>query len=86
MAIVFLKPGREARVESGHLWVFAGEIARIDGKVDDGGIVDVRRYRGRWLGRGFINRQSSLTVRVLTHRSEEIDEEFFRRRLTDAWS
>jgi 23S rRNA (cytosine1962-C5)-methyltransferase len=86
MATAFLKPGREARVEFGHLWVYAGDIARIDGTVDDGGIVDVRRYRGRWLGRGFINRRSSLTVRLLTHRSEEIDEEFFRRRLTDAWS
>jgi len=33
MAIVFLKPGREARVEFGHLWVYAGDIARIDGTV-----------------------------------------------------
>lgn len=71
---------------SGHLWVYAGEIARIDGKVGDGGIVDVRAHRGRWIGRGFLNRQSALTVRLLTHRPETIDEAFFRRRLADAWA
>jgi 23S rRNA (cytosine1962-C5)-methyltransferase len=84
MATVFLKPQREARLRSGYLWIFAGEIARIDGKAADGDVVDVRAYRGRWVGRGFLNRRSSLTVRLLTHRPEEVDEGFFRRRLTDA--
>jgi 23S rRNA (cytosine1962-C5)-methyltransferase len=86
MATVFLKPEREARMRSGYLWIFAGEIARIDGTAEDGDVVDVRAYRGRWVGRGFLNRRSSLTVRLLTHRPEEIDEGFFRRRLADAWA
>src|SRR4030067_3075902 len=86
MATVFLKPEREPRLRPGHLWIFAGEIARIDGKGEDGGVVDVRAYRGRWVGRGFLNRRSSLTVRLLTHRPEEIDGGFFKRRLTDAWA
>lgn len=86
MATVFLKPEREARLRSGHLWIFAGEIARIDGKAADGDVVDVRAYRGRWVGRGFLNRRSALTVRLLTHRPEAIDDEFFRRRLADAWA
>jgi len=82
---VFLKPGREARVASGHLWIYAGEIAHIDGAAADGAIVDVRTSRGRWLGRGFLNRRSALTVRLLTRRPAEVDEAFFRRRLQDAW-
>lgn len=86
MATVVLKPGREARVSSGHLWVYAGEVARIDGRAPDGGIVDVRAHRGRWIGRGFLNRRSALTVRLLTHRPEPIDAAFFRRRLQDAWA
>jgi len=86
MPTVFLKPGRETRVASGHLWVYAGEIAHVAGAVPDGGIVDVRAARGRWLGRGFINRRSALAVRLLTHRPEVIDEAFFRRRLADAWA
>ncbi|MDQ7843723.1 MAG: class I SAM-dependent rRNA methyltransferase [Armatimonadota bacterium] len=85
MTTVFLKPGREARVASGHLWVFAGEILRIDGTAPDGAIVDVRSARGRWIGRGFLNRRSQLTVRLLSHRPEPIDEAFFRRRIREAW-
>jgi len=84
MATVILKPGKESRLARGHLWVYAGEIAKIDGHVDDGGIVDVRSLRGVWLGRGFINRKSTLTVRLLTTRPEEIGREFFQKRLADA--
>ncbi len=84
MATVVLKANRDQRVTAGYLWVFAGEIARIEGQVEDGGVVDVRTYRGGWVGRGFINRNSALTVRLLTFGHEAIDETFFRRRLQDA--
>lgn len=84
MATVYLKPGKETRLLTGYLWVFAGEIARVDGEVEDGGIVDVRAHRGKWLGRGFINRNSNLTVRLLTSGHDEIDEAFFAQRLQDA--
>ena len=56
----------------------------MDGKVEDGGTVDVRTFRGRWIGRGFINENSSLVVRLLTAHSEDINEDFFRRRLQSA--
>lgn len=83
-ATAWLKAGRDVRVASGHLWIYAGEIARIEGAVEDGGIVDVRTSEGRWVGRGFLNRQSTLTVRLLTHAHEEINDDFFRQRLTQA--
>jgi 23S rRNA (cytosine1962-C5)-methyltransferase len=86
MATVVLKPGREERPLGGYLWIFAGEIARIDGPVEAGDVVDVRSHRGRWVGRGLINPQSSLTVRLLTLHREEIDREFFRRRIREAWA
>ncbi|MGH9892819.1 MAG: rRNA large subunit methyltransferase I, partial [bacterium] len=79
-----MKPGKESRLALGHLWVYAGEIASLDGHVDDGGIVDVRSLRGQWLGRGFINRKSTLTVRLLTTRPEDIGREFFQKRLAEA--
>ncbi len=84
MATVTLKPGKDVRLASGHLWVYEGEIAYLDGGVTDGEIVDVRTARGRWLGRGFLNRQSTLTVRLLTRQHEEIDDAFLRRRLEQA--
>lgn len=86
MATVFLKPDREQRALGGHLWIFSGEIARIEGAAQDGGLVDVRGARGKWVGRGFLNRRSALAVRLLTHRPEPVDDAFFRRRLADAWA
>src|SRR2546422_9487183 len=84
MATVFLKPGRDQRASAGYLWIFAGEIARIEGQIEDGGIVDVRATRGQWIGRGVLNRNSALTVRLLAFGHEEIGEAFFRRRLQQA--
>jgi 23S rRNA (cytosine1962-C5)-methyltransferase len=79
-----LKPGKDARIASGYLWIFKGDIARIDGHPDDGAIVDVRTLRGKWLGRGFINSKSALTIRLLTTQPEPVDDAFWRRRLGDA--
>src|SRR2546428_8361594 len=84
MSTVVINPGRDRRASAGYLWIFAGEIARLEGQVEDGGIVDVRAIRGQWIGRGFLNRNSALTVRLLTFGHEEIDEAFFRRRLQQA--
>jgi 23S rRNA (cytosine1962-C5)-methyltransferase len=84
MATVVLKPTKDQRVASGYLWVFAGEIARIEGQVEDGGVVDIRSYRGGWIGRGLLNRTSALTVRLLTFGHETIDDAFFRRRVHEA--
>ncbi len=83
-ATVLLKPGKESRIVSGYLWIFSGDIARLDGRVDDGEIVDVRTLRGKWLGRGFLNSGTGLAVRLLTTRPEAIDDAFWRRRLTAA--
>ncbi len=84
MATVILKPGKDARLASGHLWVYEGEVARLNGTVPDGGIVDIRAAHGRWLGQGFLNRQSTLAVRLLTTQREDIDDALFRRRLERA--
>ncbi|MDR7434432.1 MAG: class I SAM-dependent rRNA methyltransferase [Armatimonadota bacterium] len=84
MATVFLRRGKEKRLLSGHLWVYEGEIEQIQGEVGEGEVVDVRTAAGKFVGRGTYTSRSKIAVRLLTHRQEEIDEEFFRRRLADA--
>jgi len=84
MATAVLKPGKDSRLATGHLWVYAGEILRIDGSVDDGDVIDVRTARGAWVGRGLLNRRSTLTVRLLSHDHEQIDDAFFHRRLQES--
>jgi len=84
MAYVVLKRGRDGRARARHPWVYAGEIDAIVGEHAPGDIVDVVDYKKRFLGRGFINPASSITVRVLSWEEQNIDETFFYRRIAAA--
>lgn len=87
MTVVHIVEGRQKRLEGGHPWVYKTEIARIEGPITEGDTVDVLDFRGRFLGRGFINTRSMLTVRIMTHkRDEDITAEMIRTRLRQAWS
>ncbi|MCR4403236.1 MAG: class I SAM-dependent rRNA methyltransferase [Firmicutes bacterium] len=84
MPYVVLKRGREGRALARHPWVYKGEIDAIVGEPVPGDIVDVVDHRKRFLGRGFINPVSNITVRILTWDGEEIDEGFLYRRIEAA--
>lgn len=85
MAEVVLLPGKERRVNLGHPWVFAGEVAEVKGELTPGDIVAVYDARGRFLGRGYANPKSQIFIRLLTRRQDEaINREFFARRLEAA--
>ncbi|MDO5575421.1 MAG: class I SAM-dependent rRNA methyltransferase [bacterium] len=85
-AIVTLKKGEGRALKAGGPWIYDNEIESIMGSVTDGEIVMVRDFDSYPLGRGFINRRSKITVRMLTRNAEqEIDEGFLRMRLQNAW-
>ncbi|KZK67337.1 23S rRNA methyltransferase [Shewanella baltica] len=86
MAIrIKLKPGREKSLERRHPWVFSNAIHNIKGKPEVGETVDVVAHDGHWLGRGAWSPESQIQVRIWTFdREEEIDREFFARRLQRA--
>jgi 23S rRNA (cytosine1962-C5)-methyltransferase len=74
------------RVANGHPWVFANEVNRVDGNAEAGAIVDVHTHDDKFLGRGYFNPKSQILVRILTRKkNEEINEEFFLRKLSQAW-
>lgn len=81
---VVLRPGRERRILSGHLWVFEGEVADLRGNPRPGEFVDVLAHDGRFYGRGFYNPTSKIRVRILTFQDEPLDEAFFGRRIREA--
>lgn len=85
-AVVMLKKGEGRILKSGGAWIFDNEISSVMGNFEDGDIVLVHDFDGYPLGRGFINRNSKIRVRMLTRNiDQEIDEVFFRQRLSDAW-
>lgn len=72
------------RLLSGHLWVYATEIERVEGKPVAGDVVAVKDGGGRPLAWGFFNPTSKIAVRVLTRRERAIDLAFLRERIADA--
>ena len=85
-AIVTLKKGVGRMLKSGGLWIFDNEIASILGSFEDGDIVAVHDFDGYGLGKGFINRNSKIRVRMMTrNRHQEIDEAFLKMRVQEAW-
>lgn len=86
MANVIIERGRQKRIESGHPWVYKTEVYDIEGEYTPGDIVNVLNFKGKFLGKGYINPKSQILVRILTRDAhEEINYDFFKRRISDAW-
>lgn len=86
LAIVTLKKGEGRTVKAGGMWVFDNEIDTITGRFENGDIVLVHDFDGYPLGKGFINQNSKIRIRMMTRKSAVIiDEAFLRERLADAW-
>ena len=86
VAVVTLKKGEGRLLKSGGMWIFDNEIGSVMGNFENGDIVLVRDFDGYPMGKGFINTNSKITVRMLTRdENQEIDEEFFKKRVQNAW-
>ena len=81
-----LKKGEGRMLKAGGLWIFDNEIASLEGDYENGDILSVCDFDGYPMGRGFINENSKIRIRMMTrNKDQEIDREFLRRRLKDAW-
>lgn len=86
IAVVTLKKGEGRMLKAGGLWIFDNEIERVEGPLDNGDIVTVQDFDGYGLGKGFLNENSKIRVRMMTRSAQqEIDEDFLRKRVRDAW-
>ena len=85
MTKVILKRKIAQRIANGHPWIFANEIEKTEGAIDAGCIADVFFHDGKFAGRGYVNPHSQIMVRLLTRRKEEIDDQFFYKRISAAW-
>lgn len=82
--VLRLKKNQDRRVRAGHPWIFSNEIDGVEGEPPDGAIVDVVDSRGAYLGRGYVNRHSLISVRLLTRSRDAIDAAFFHKRIARA--
>ena len=84
--IVTLKKGEGRTIKAGGAWIFDNEIDTIVGTFTNGDIVTVHDFDGYPMGKGFINQNSKIRIRMMTrHVDQEIDTEFLRMRVQNAW-
>lgn len=84
--IVTLKKGEGRTIKAGGLWIFDNEIESIMGRFKNGDIVTVHDFDGYPMGRGYINQNSKIRIRLMTRNvHQEIDRDFLTMRLQNAW-
>ncbi len=85
-AIVKLKKGEGRSLKGGGLWIYDNEIDHITGQFVNGDLVHVHDFDDYYLGCGFINTNSKITVRIMSRvKGQEIDHDFLVMRVRDAW-
>lgn len=85
-AIVTLKKGEGRTIKAGGAWIFDNEIDNVLGSFENGDIVIVHDFDGYMMGRGFINTNSKIRVRMMTRKKDQlIDDDFLRMRVKNAW-
>jgi 23S rRNA (cytosine1962-C5)-methyltransferase len=89
MKSIVLNKNIGRRVENGHPWIFANEVNRgkaLDTAAKKGEIVDVYTHDKKFIGRGYVNPDSKIMVRLLTRdKTERIDDNFFYQKILSAW-
>ena len=82
MAGLVIKP--RARILHGHDWVFSGEVLKAFGNPVDGDIISLKDGKDHLLGSAIYNSKSQIVARRFSRRRQDLDLDFFQRRLAQA--
>src|ERR1051325_5602025 len=82
MAGIVIKP--RARILHGHDWVFFSEILKVFGKPADGDVISLKDGRDHLIGSAIYNSKSQIVARRFSRRRQDLDQDFFRRRIEQA--
>ena len=63
---ISLKINEDKRIRNGHLWIFSNEVLEFNADIENGELVEVYDSRKNFLGEGFFNRNSLISVRILS--------------------
>src|SRR5216117_678482 len=82
MAGIVVKP--RARILHGHDWVFSSEVLKVFGNPTDGDVISLKDGKDRLIGSAIYNSRSQIVARRFSRRRQDLDLEFFRRRIAQA--
>ena len=85
-AVVHIKKGEARSLKAGGMWIYDNEIESITGEFENGDMVEVADFDGYFLGHGFINTRSKITVRIMSRKKDAVvNEDFIEMRVRNAW-
>lgn len=82
MAGIVVKP--RARILHGHDWVFASEVLKVFGTPADGDVISLKDGRDHLIGSAIYNSRSQIVARRFSRRKQQLDRDFFERRVAQA--
>jgi 23S rRNA (cytosine1962-C5)-methyltransferase len=82
MAGIVVRP--RARILHGHDWVFSSEVLKIFGDPGDGDVISIKESHDKMLGSAIWNSKSQIVARRFSHRRQDLDLDFFTRRIRQA--
>lgn len=83
---VYLRRKISPRVVNGHPWIFNNEVEKADQEMQAGEVAEVFSWDKKFIGKGYVNPQSQIQVRLLTrNKTEEINEQFFLKKIRECW-
>jgi 23S rRNA (cytosine1962-C5)-methyltransferase len=82
MAGIVIKP--RARILHGHDWVFSSEVLKVFGKPQDGDVISLKDGKDHLIGSAIYNSKSQIVARRFSRRRQDLDQDFFRRRIEQA--
>ena len=82
--IIQLRTGKKGILKPSHPWIFKGQFLKVASGIRPGDIVSVVNGQGKFVGRGYYNPASEITIRLLTFNNEAIDEQFLHKKISDA--
>ncbi|WP_029231305.1 class I SAM-dependent rRNA methyltransferase [Butyrivibrio sp. VCB2006] len=85
-ARVILRKGQGREFKAGGLWIYDNEIDKVEGKFENGDVIEVLDFDGYFLGYGFINEKSKIRVRMMSRKKDHpVTEELIESRVRTAW-
>lgn len=79
MAGLVIKP--RSRIFHGHDWIYSSEVQKIFGDPKPGDVITLKDFRDRPLGSAIYNPDSQIVARRISRRKQDLDPDFFDRRL-----
>ncbi|OIO39580.1 MAG: hypothetical protein AUJ72_00405 [Candidatus Omnitrophica bacterium CG1_02_46_14] len=79
-----LKIRPKSNLRPGHPWLYRSQLEEPREPIEPGSLIELHGSGGRFLGRGYYNPKSEITVRLLTQKDEVINTDFFKKKLKQA--